>query len=120
MTAAETYLATIGPRAIKVLRSDCLGLEPAATEGLIAAIGEEGDIDARLAAAIAVLRVAGCEVPESATIKKGVEIAKPERDEWLVLTYSGATTAPRPTIRNARTKDYRKGRHATYVPLANR
>lgn len=119
-TTAETYLATIGPRAIKVLRSDCLGLEPAVTEAIIVAIEEDGDIDERLAITIAVLRVAGYRVPESATIKKGVEIAKPERDEWLVLTYSGATTAPRPKIRNARSKDYRKGRHTTYVPTANR
>ena len=119
MTAAEAYLAAIAPKAIKVLRSGSLPLSDDNVEALVSAI-EEGEIDTRLYAAVGILRAVGQRVPESVAIKKGDEIAKPERDEWLVLTYSGATTAPRPTIRNARTKDYRKGRYATYVPVANR
>lgn len=80
---------------------------------------EELSLDERAQLATTILRKLGRAVPTYRFVR-GSDIDKPEHDEWLVLTYQQASFAPKPRVRNARTKDVRKGRYAPYVPQANR
>lgn len=114
--ANAAYLAVIERRAIKILDSDCLDLGSAA-EAISASIKDlTKSIAERVAFATIILRIAKQPLPDSIRIEKGADIAKPERDEWLVLTYATTSVAPRPTIRNARTSDFRRGRLAPTIP----
>ena len=98
-----------------------LSLEETAVTALRGYLESDSEpAEKRLSALLAILRASGARVPESARIESGEAIAKPERDEWLVLSYATVEKAPRPTIRSAKGNDVRKGRLAPYVPVANR
>lgn len=116
---AERLLAALAPGLSRA--ASRLSFDDEAVAALREYLADDSEpAEKRLSALLAILKASGARVPEAARIEKGDEIAKPERDEWLVLSYATVGSAPRPTIRSAKGNDVRKGRHAPYVPVANR